>query len=96
MHKWLVLVLSGLVASLAWAQDGPLPAQEVKDPLLQRQQKRLDLRKDVSSASRRSAKALPSGDTAGIGYQMSSQDRAEMREQLRHFQPASALRPQQP
>jgi hypothetical protein len=57
-------------------------------------QTRMELR-TVLSAGRRTDASDQSAQAAPAGRQLSQQERAEMREQLRRFQPA-APRPQRP
>ncbi len=92
MDKWLVLVLATCTGASAWAQPAPSPPDQERAQV-SRQQRRQELRDDVSSASRRTEPVPPTAQAARDGHQMTSQARAEMREQLRRFQPVSAPRP---
>ncbi len=93
MHKWLVVALAA--GASASAQTLPNAPEQDREARLVRQQWRLELRADVSSASRRSefeGLQLAPPQTSRVGVQMSSQARAELREQLRQFQVAPAVR----
>lgn len=93
MDKWLVFVVAACAAATAVAQVEPLPAASDVEMQLSRQQKRLELRAAVSSANRRGEQTPPFPDTAPIAHQMTSQERAEMREQLRRYHPTPKTHP---
>lgn len=93
MGKWLVFVSAACAAATAWAQVAPLPPASEIETQLSRQQKRLELREAVSSANRRSEQAQPLPNATPVAHQMTTQARAEMREQLRRSQPAPKRHP---
>lgn len=97
MDKWLLLVLAVGAGGAAYAQGAPHPASSHRDSGAEtkRAQKRMELR-TVLSAERNAEPAAPALEIPPAGRQLSPQERAEMREQLRRFQPVSTPPPSQP
>ena len=97
MDKWLVFVLAVGAGGAALAQGAPGPGRPHQDSgaEMTRAQKRMELR-NVLSADRNAETAEPSAEPAALGRQLTPQERAEMREQLRRFQPVSTPPPLQP
>lgn len=96
MDKWLLFVLAFGAGGVAFAQDADAE-QSRRDAGAQtmRAQKRIELR-SMLSVDRSDAKPLaPATEGPWSGRQLSAQERAEMREQLRRFQPVSSP-PRQP
>ena len=97
MDKWLVFVLAVGAGGAALAQGAPGPGRSHRDAgaEITRAQKRMELR-NVLSADRNAETAEPSADPSVLGRQLTPQERAEMREQLRRLQPVSTPPPSQP
>jgi hypothetical protein len=95
MHKCLLFTLAVGTGGFALAQTMP-PAGVERGAAVEvsNAQKRTELR-NVLSAGRNGEAAAPAPDAAPTARQLSRQERAEMREQLRRFQPEAA-RPRQP
>jgi hypothetical protein len=95
MHKCLLFTLAVGTGGAALAQTPP-PAPLDRDAAaeLSSAQKRIELR-TVLSAGRSADAPEPAPQVAPAGRQLSRQERAEMREQLRRFQPEAA-RPHRP
>lgn len=93
MEKWLLLAVLACAAASVGAQIAPLPAPSDIDMQLSRQQKRLELRAAVSSANRRSEQTPQLPEATAISHQMTSQERAELREQLRRYHPEPKHQP---
>ena len=96
MDKWLVFVLAVGAGGCALAQGASAPGQSHRDSgaEMARAQKRMELR-NVLSADRNADTAEPTAEPVPVGRQLTPQERAEMREQLRRFQPVSQPPPQQ-
>jgi len=96
MDKSVILMLSLCTAVAALAQDATPSPDLHSDMQVNRQQKRLELRAAVSSASRSGVPVMQASDATPTGHHMSVKDRAEMREQLRTYQPAPRPAPPAP
>jgi hypothetical protein len=87
MEKWLLLALAVGSASASLAQ-GVQPVQASQDPGAQtiRAQKRIELRTALSE-KRNSNRTSVAAEPLPAARQLSPSERAEMREQLRRYQP---------
>lgn len=86
MHKWLLLVLVSCAGLAALAQTPrPEPPPESAD-VPTRLQKRMELRTALT-AHRNLERPEPGSNATAASRQLSSRERAEMREQLRRNQP---------
>ncbi len=97
MEKWLVFVLAVGAGGVALAQGPSAPGRSHRDSgaEMTRAQKRIELRTALS-ADRNAEPAEPAAESATLGRQLTPQERAEMREQLRRFQPVSTPPPSPP
>jgi hypothetical protein len=95
MHKWMLLVLTVAAVGSAVAQSARSVApQPDASAEMTSAQRRIDLRTALS-AGRTAEQSMSAVDAATAGRQLSQQERAEMREQLRRYQ-LEASRPLQP
>ncbi len=96
MRNCLLFTLAFGAGGAALAQSAPTPPTDREAMAeMSSAQKRIELR-NVLSAGRNGEPAASAADTAPVGRQLSQQERAEMREQLRQFQPVAAPRPRRP
>jgi len=90
MHKWVLSVLVFTACANVLAQAKPLTGP-VGESESAREQRRVELRSALHG-HRDPARPVPE-ETAPVSRHLTAQQRAEMRQQLRQYQPDKSARP---